>query len=320
MLGKILSGIGRILIIAGLVVLGFVAYQLWGTGIETARAQNDLSTGLAEDLIAGDEDASDVDAASLDLSEIAERLAEVDSATAPPMEAPTQGDPVGVIEIPRIDVSQVVVEGVSKADLKKGPGRYPGTAMPGQRGNAGIAGHRTTYGAPFNRIDELVPGDLIHVATAQGRFTYKVIPAPGQTEQAWYIVDPTQVEVLDDVGDNRLTLTACHPKYSARQRIIVHAELTAPPAAAPAVVDVPRPTDTADPTPTPVEFDEGLEGDPDQLPRARAFGAGAAALMALAWFLGRHWRRSLVYALATPGVLVLIWFGYVHMDRYLPAL
>ncbi|HLU41034.1 MAG TPA: class E sortase [Microthrixaceae bacterium] len=321
MLGKFLGGLGRVLIISGLVVLGFVGYQLWGTGLETARAQGDLTEGLAAGL--ADEPAEDrsdgeeVDAATLDLAEIAERLAEVDPATAPPMPPPPAGEPLGVIEIPKIGLEWAIVEGVSKEDLKKGPGHYPGTALPGQAGNAGIAGHRTTYGAPFNRIDELVPGDEIRVTTPQGRFVYEVIPAPGQDGQAWYAVPPTRVEVLEDVGDNRLTLTACHPKYSARERIIVHARLAAQPAATPEAVSVQRPEVREE---VALDFDDGLEGDPDALPRALAFGGGAAALMVLAWVLARHVRRWVVYALATPGVLVLIWFGYVHMDRYLPAL
>ena len=320
MLGKFLGGLGRVLIISGLVVLGFVGYQLWGTGLETARAQGDLTEGLAEGLASEDTDTGDhgeeVDAATLDLKEIAERLAKVDPETAPAMPAPPAGQPVGVIEIPKIGLEWAFVEGVSKEDLKKGPGHYPGTALPGQAGNAGIAGHRTTYGAPFNRIDELSPGDEVIVTTAQGRFVYDVIAAPGQTSQSWYSVEPTQVEVLEDVGDNRLTLTACHPKYSARERIIVHARLAAPPAATPDVVKVERPRVEE----VALEFDEGLEGDPDALPRALAFGAGAAALMVLAWVLARYVRKPVVYALATPGVLVLIWFGYVHMDHYLPAL
>ena len=117
------------------------------------------------------------------------------------------------IRIPDIGVDKIVVEGVQVSDLKRGPGHYPDTPLPGQPGNAAIAGHRTTYGAPFNRLDELEPGDEILVTTAQGAFRYEV--------QRQLIVSPDQVEVLDDFGDDRLTLTACHPKYSARQRIVV---------------------------------------------------------------------------------------------------
>ncbi|MDP1454848.1 class E sortase, partial [Peribacillus frigoritolerans] len=129
-------------------------------------------------------------------------------------------------------------------------------------GNSAIAGHRTTYGAPFNRIDELVPGDEIAITTPQGEFTYVVIPAPGETDQAWWIVDPSQVEVLADAGDNRLTLTACHPKYSAKQRIIVAATLKTEPAQAVPVAATPD-SAASDAARVETQFDEGLEGDPD---------------------------------------------------------
>ena len=121
------------------------------------------------------------------------------------------------LNIPDIGVDKIVIEGVALGDLKRGPGHYPETPLPGQPGNAAIAGHRTTYGAPFNRINELDRGDEILVTTVQGAFRYEV------SDQL--IVSPSEVGVLDDFGDNRLTLTACHPKYSARQRIIVVAAL-----------------------------------------------------------------------------------------------
>lgn len=320
MLGKVLGAVGKVLIVSGLLVLGFVAYQLWGTGLETSRGQSELTNALAQDVAAPDDGSSD-DAATLDLTDLSERLAEVETSTAPPMAPPPEGEPVGIITIPSIGVEHVVVEGVSKADLKKGPGHYPGTPLPGQAGNSGIAGHRTTYGAPFNRIDELRPGDEITVATPQGQFIYNVVAAPGQPPdgEAPYIVKPTQVEVLEDFGDNRLTLTACHPEYSARERIIVHAVLDTEPAKAePVVVEV-------DEEPEPLaqvaaDFDEGLNGDPDALRMVLIFGAAAAAVAALAWFLGRHTRKWAVYLVAAPGILVLVWFGYVYMDRYLPAL
>ena len=137
-----------------------------------------------------------------------------------------EGDAVAHLRIPAIDVDKIVVEGVEVGDLKRGPGHYPDSPMPGQPGNAAIAGHRTTYGAPFNRLDELGQGDEILVTTAQGAFRYEV--------QRSLIVKPDEVEVLDDFGDDRLTLTACHPKYSARERIVVVASLVGEAAPAPA--------------------------------------------------------------------------------------
>jgi sortase A len=318
--GKLLGALGKLLIVSGLLVLGFVAYQLWGTSLETNRGQSELTDELASELGASGED---VDSETVELDDLTSVLAERNPATAPPTAPPPEGDPVGIITIPRIGLEAVVVEGVNKADLKKGPGHYPGTPLPGQAGNSGIAGHRTTYGAPFNRIDELVPGDDIKVATPQGEFTYRVIPAPGQPAdgQAWYTVTPSQVEVLADMGDDRITLTACHPKYSARERIIVHAVLEGPVAAAAAVpAGAATPDDAGDDAAAAAAFDEGLEGDPDALRSVLLFGGAAAAVALLAWFLARHLRPWLVWALATPAILVLVWFGYVYMDRYLPAI
>lgn len=316
--GRILSGLGRVLIIAGVLVLGFVGYQLWGTSVEASRGQSDLKVSLAADL--GESDVSRVD-----LTDLTKALAKNEPETAPAIEAPPEGEALGVISIPRIDLKQIVISGVSRADLKKGPGHYPGTPMPGQAGNAAIAGHRTTYGAPFNRIDELIPGDEIVVSTRQGEFTYQVIPAPGQTEQAWFAVKPNQVEVLDNMGDNRLTLTACHPKYSAKERIIVQAVLKTP-AAKTAVAAVPaskaaKPASGADTVSrTAEQFDDGLSGDSSALLPALLFGLGAAVVAGLAAFIKKYTNPWAAWAVATPAILVLIWFGYVYMDRYLPTL
>jgi sortase A len=127
------------------------------------------------------------------------------------------GDPIGRIRMPSIGVSEVVVEGTGAGDLRKGPGHYPATPLPGQRGTVGIAGHRTTYGAPFHDVDELERGDRIELAMPYGRFTYRV--------ERTRIVPPTATEVTDRVAYDRLILSACHPLYSAAQRIVVFARL-----------------------------------------------------------------------------------------------
>lgn len=100
-----------------------------------------------------------------------------------------------------------MVEGVDQAHLRRGPGHYAGSPLPGQGGNMAIAGHRTTYGAPFYRLDELEPGDVIRITTRDGEFVYEVTDSE--------VVAPTRVDVLDDFGDDRLTLTACNPRYPA---------------------------------------------------------------------------------------------------------
>lgn len=242
------------------------------------------------------------------------------------------------------------MEGVNKDDLRKGPGHYPGTPLPGQPGNAAIAGHRTTYGAPFNRIDELVPGDEIVVFTPQGKFTYQVIAPPDgawkviERGPGWFSVRPTQSQVLAATIDNRLTLTACHPKLSAEQRIIVVAELVDTPAATttstsavPAVV-----TDgsagsvddsdavTEAPHALPAEaFDAGFRGDDGALVPAVLWGALAAFVWFLAWllrtFLTRdegdvRWRRRFwVWMAFLPVFAVPLWFSFFYIDRFLPS-
>jgi sortase A len=127
------------------------------------------------------------------------------------------GDPLGKIEIPKIGLSMVFVEGTGTADLRKGPGHYPATPLPGLHGTVGIAGHRTTYLAPFHDIDKLDPGDRIELAMPYGRFEYRV--------ERTRIVPPTAVWVTNRIGYDRLILSACHPLYSAAQRIVVFAKL-----------------------------------------------------------------------------------------------
>ena len=127
------------------------------------------------------------------------------------------GQAMGRIAMPRIGVSEVFVEGTGSGDLRKGPGHYPGTPLPGEHGTVAIAGHRTTYGAPFRQIDELEPGDRIELRMPYGDFIYRV--------ERTRIVPPTETSVTDRVDHDRLILSACHPLYSAAQRIVVFARL-----------------------------------------------------------------------------------------------
>jgi sortase A len=133
------------------------------------------------------------------------------------------GDPLGRILIPRIDASYVFVSGTKAAELKKGPGHYRRTALPGEHGTVGIAGHRTTYSAPFKKIDDLARGDRIELRMPYGTFSYAVTGTK--------IVSPDAVWVLRDrrAGD-WLALTACHPLFSDAQRIVVSARLVSGPA------------------------------------------------------------------------------------------
>ena len=127
------------------------------------------------------------------------------------------GNGIGRIKIPSIGVDIVVVQGTDTSSLQKGPGHYPATGFPGQGKTIGIAGHRTTYLAPFRKINDIADGDEITLEMPYGTFVYTV--------QKHEIVDPSQVEIVDNVGYERLVLTACHPLYSAAQRWAVFAKL-----------------------------------------------------------------------------------------------
>ena len=130
---------------------------------------------------------------------------------------PLRGDALGKLLIPSIDVSEYVVEGTDADNLRKGPGHYPETPLPGQRGTVAVAGHRTTYGAPFRKLNDLKRGDRIVFELPYGTFVYRV----DKTQ----IVDDSALWVTRAVGHPQLVLTACHPLYSAAQRIVAFARL-----------------------------------------------------------------------------------------------
>ena len=189
----------------GVIILLFVAWQLWGTAITQHHSQEQLKNQFEAKV--GKVEAKPAFQLIPSTTKIAD---------------PPQGTVMAQIQIPKIDLSQYVVSGTDEDDLAKGPGHYLGTAMPGQAGNVAIAGHRTTHGAPFNRLAELAVGDPIYLTTLSGqRLTYIVSAVP-------VAVSPSDVTVLNDFGDNRLTLTTCNPEYSAVQRLIVVAAYLPP--------------------------------------------------------------------------------------------
>ena len=152
--------------------------------------------------------------ASIDQSQARAELAAVGHTAGP--RGAADGAPIGRIVIPAIGLDAVVVEGTDEASLERGPGHYAGTALPGQPGTVAIAGHRTTYLAPFRDIDELRRGDVVRLVMPYGRFRYDV----GRTR----IVSPDATWVTRSVGHPRLVLTSCHPLGSASERIVVFAE------------------------------------------------------------------------------------------------
>ena len=130
---------------------------------------------------------------------------------------PLPGDAIGEIVLPSLDKRYFVVEGTDTVNLRKGPGHYPETPLPGEKGTVAIAGHRTTYGAPFRDLDEMKRGQRIIMSMPYGRFVYRV--------QKQQIVDDSALWITRSVGYNRLVLSACHPLYSAAQRLVIFARL-----------------------------------------------------------------------------------------------
>jgi sortase A len=128
-----------------------------------------------------------------------------------------KGDPIGRLRMPAIDRSYVVVEGTDLGTLRKGPGHYPKTPLPGEGGTVGVAGHRTTYGAPFRPVDKLKRGDELEMDMPYGRFFYRVDKVQ--------VVKPNATWITDKRKRESLVLSACHPLYSAARRIVVFSTL-----------------------------------------------------------------------------------------------
>jgi sortase A len=349
---RVVGGIGRALIGLGLITLLFVAYQLWGTGLQQARAQdqlgNDFATRLAET-----EDARNTTTTAptpttvplperaigssrpIDIPGVTTTTTEPSEPDPEPLDpellaalAPALGEPVAQMRIPSIGVDETIVYGVRVPDLRKGPGVFPSNPMPGASGNAAVAGHRTTYGQPFHDLDLIQPGDEIIVNTLRGEFTYVVMGHLNEAGEEWghFIVPETGIEVLDDYGDNRITLVACHPKYSSRQRIIVSALLVEdpvepPPAPEPVEdLDDAAPPPTTIPEPVPAEnWGEGLDGDSSALVPTLLWGGMFLLALFVASGIGRLWKRWPVYVLSSPVLVWLLWSCFVHLDQLLPS-
>lgn len=367
---SIIGGIGRTLIALGLMTLSFAAFQLWGTGLQESRAQESLETDFEARLAEVTERA-----AELGIPEATTSSATTTPESAPDQEATGQPDPddpdqadtdnpvmaaaepngainpelaelmrveqgtvMGNINIPAIGLQRHMIEGVERGNLREGPGHYPTSPLPGQAGNAAIAGHRTTYGSPFGDLDLLVPGDEIVVTTLQGEFRYQVMGYPGEDgeEVGHFIVRPDQVEILQDYGDNRLTLTACNPKYSARERIVVTALLVEEPAPA-LPTTIPDPAELAEQSSDPATdelaldegnvigisdnaLDESLGWNYEERTPTILWGAVTALIALIAIVVARLWKRLPAYLMATPGFLIALFICFTHLDRLLPAL
>lgn len=292
---RVIGGVGRALIAAGSLILLFVAYQLWGTGLAEARGQRKLTRQFEQVLSSPARPAPPSPAPGAPGPEPA------------PPPAPV-GDAVAMIRIPKIGIEKAVVQGVGLAELKKAPGHYPTTPMPGEPGNAAIAGHRTTYGAPFFNLDELEVGDPLLVTTRVGEFRYEV------TESK--VVSPKETSVLGPTDDNRLTLTTCHPRFSAAQRLIVVATLKSD------AVDLPEPPAAPPDQQAPVNLEESeadLSGAGASNGPAIFWGLLAGLVWLGTWLAARRWRKLPAYLIGTPVFVVVLFVFFENFSRLLPA-
>jgi sortase A len=273
-ISRLLDAVGRTMIAAGLLLLTFVAYQLWGTGIAEDRAQNDMATQFVQ----------------------------------PQPVQPQFGGLVGRISIPSIGVSKYVVAGVRLKDLERGPGLFPGSPLPGQKGNVAIAGHRTTFGAPFSRIDEIQNNEKIILESRDGTFTYRVNGEPK-------IVSATDVAVVKTTNPDiaTITLVSCYPKWTSTQRIIVVATLDS--------TETPLP-------PTPFALNEattqepiaGWFHDPTAWPTVLFFGLALILIRVVAGVMTRRGRRKIfVYPIAAGIFVPTLFLFFGGLSRLQPA-
>ena len=356
----VVGGIGKSLITLGLLMFAFVGYQLWGTGIQTARAQNDLKDQFQQQLEATSTLGPTTTTLAPDTTLPGDTV--VLTTTTVPVAAPAAavpgGEPIARIVIDKIGVDYTVVEGTKVADLKKGPGHFRGTPLPGQLGNSAIAGHRTTYGAPFGDLDELVPGDRIQVTTLVGTYTYSVtgslVVNPDEAGRIIPTIDPTVAT---------LTLVTCTPEYTSAQRLAVQAvlvaeesgqvyapsplvpaepdpepelppeETTVPEGSIPAVTTTTlTPTDTTiatDVAPDDTEvsdaevedetFSQGWFSDTPAIPHALGWGFALFLVGLAAYFTGKAAKRLYVcFLVGFVPFVIVMYFFFENVNRLLP--
>lgn len=289
-----LREVGLGLITLGVIVLLFVAYELLGTNLAEAHSQSNLKRSFVSAQAANPNtgDSATVGANSGQ-----------SSSDLPP------GNAIDHMVIPKIGVDKYVVQGIGEQDLRRGPGHYPETVLPGELGNAAIAGHRTTYGAPFFDLDHLKPGDDIFLTDTQSRrWDYKVDRS--------FVVSPTDVSVLDPTSFAQLTLTTCNPRFSATNRLIVTARLFGQ-----VPLPVPAPS-VARPNPPQLVADKTLgHGKSSAWTPALLYGAIVILLwigVRLAINRTRRWARAGAYIVGIGICLVPLWFCFENVSLLLP--
>jgi sortase A len=296
---RLVREVGLGLITLGVIILLFVAYQLFGTNVTEHHNQSKLAgqfqaaTGPAPSPVSKNTSGCSVSGA----------------AKSGPLPRLSEGDVTDHLQIPKIGLSKYVVEGTSENDLRLGPGHYPGTALPGQTGNAAIAGHRTTYGAPFFELNRMAPGDPICLTDVNNRVWVYQVSAPPQ------VVSPNDVAVLDPTPLAQLTLTTCNPRFEATSRLVVFARLIGqalPPS--PAVASTPAP-------PALAGVDNLGSGNSKAWQPTILF----ALLVLVLWVAvriwinrSRRWHRLAAYVIGISVCLIPLWFVFENAIRLLP--
>jgi sortase A len=304
--------VGKVLIGAGVILLLFVVFLVWGTALQQAHTQTVLRTTLVHK------------AQNRQVRNALSQAASDDTLpTGPPTVAPTtaappEGSPVGEIRIPAIGIDQVIVSGTGTQDLRQGPGHYINTPLPGQAGNVGVAGHRTTYGHPFYNLNVLKVGDPIVLTTVQGIFVYDTTGSE--------VVQPSDGSILQNESGSWVTLTTCNPRFSASTRLVVtgklvHSELFAD-APAPKVKPSTPPTHTKKAAAPTAKQSGDLAGNSNgQLLDAILWGLGVAAFGTLVLLAAHRYRRRrwLINGSGALVSLVLLYFFFAAIAPLLPA-
>lgn len=265
---------GRAVMATGLLLVLFVLFEVAGTALLEQRQQASLLPAF--------------------------QAAVTTTALDRPAATPADGTPVALLEVPRIGLQEVVVQGTSPGLLKSGPGHLDASPMPGEFGNAVVAGHRETYGGPFRQLDRLGRGDVIRALTGQGYFTYRV--------RSVSAVRDGQADPIVATRDSRLTLLTSAPAFVASQRLVVVAMLQGRPVAvdrrAPALVGA---------------TDLGLAGDPVGLGTGIIWTELLLAAGWFAWRMRRRWPARVVWLLAAPTCLALALLAFTSFDLLLPG-
>jgi LPXTG-site transpeptidase (sortase) family protein len=260
-----------LLIFAG-TILAFLAFALWFSGLSHARSQVGLQRRFH--------------------TELGELSAPVSGVIA-------AGSPVAILRAPSIGVNEVVVEGARSGQLRAGPGHVVGSPLPGQPGNAVIAGRRMLYGGPFEHLNSLHRGDRISMITGQGDSTYRVIDVKA--------IGATHGSVFSDHGDNRLTLFTADPPLQGSRRLVVTAKLVERPYAA---TDL---STTLDPEGL------GLTGERGAIAVVLVWLELLVALALLAVFALKRWSRWATWVVFVPALALVVWLFFEHAVQLLPA-